>query len=134
MNIFERASRAQLRIASPRGELTVEQLWELPLTTKGSGLHLDQLARRVNSELKDLEGGSFVITTPNPHTIELMLQLDILKHIIESKIADQTAAEKRAANMARRAKLMAAIEAADNKELEGKSKDELLAEIAALEA
>ena len=31
MNIFEYATRAKLRFASSRGDLTVEQLWDVPL-------------------------------------------------------------------------------------------------------
>lgn len=45
-NIFEKASRTKVRFEHPRGNFTVEQLWELPLksTVKVS---LNELAEKL---------------------------------------------------------------------------------------
>ena len=105
MNIYERASRNKLRFDSMAGHLTVEQLWDLPLSTTRPQVSLDQLAQSVNSRLTSATTESFVNPKPNPEAKLYQLQLDILKHIIESKLADKEAATTRAAKATQRAKL-----------------------------
>lgn len=134
MNIFERASRGKLRFESSVGDLTAEQLWDLPLTAKGDRPDLDKLARGVNSELKGLEEGSFVQITPDPRKTELELKLEILKHVIESKLADKARAEKAAENAERKRRLMAILATKEDEALAGKTKEEIEAEIAKLDA
>lgn len=107
MDIFERASRAKLRFESAVGLLSTEDLWDLDLTAR-KGASLDTLARGVFSELKGIEEVSFVETKPNVRKTELELKLDILKHVIEAKKTAIKAAETRAANAARRERLLAA--------------------------
>lgn len=131
MNIFERASRAKLRIPTMKGSLTVEQLWDLPLVVS-NGLSLDMVARAISRELKDQTEESFVDIKPDPRRTELELTLDILKHIIESKKLDAARAETIRANAEKRRKLMEILERKENSELEGKTKEELLKELEAL--
>lgn len=134
MDIFERASRAALRFSSSIGDLTTEQLWDLPLTAKSERPNLDKLARAVNSELKSIEEGSFVNTKPDPRKSELELKLDILKHVIAAKIATAEAAEKAAENAERKRKLLGALAAKEESELAGMSREQIEAEIAKLAA
>jgi hypothetical protein len=130
MNIFERASRKRIRFPSSVGDLTTEQIWDLPLTAKSGKPDLDRLARSVNSELKSIEEGSFVSLTPDPRKVDLELKLDILKHVIHSKLADRTAAETAAANAERKRKLLAALASKEEAELVGMTREQLEAEIA----
>ena len=132
MNIFERASRAKLRFDSPVGELTTEQLWDLPLTAKAGKANLDQLARGTNADLKDVTEGSFVDERPDPRKTELELKLDILKHVIASKIADRAAAEKAAQTAERKRKLMDALAQREMSDLAGMSREQIEKEIADL--
>lgn len=132
MNIFERASRAALRFPTTVGLASTEQLWELPLTSKGNAPDLDKVARVVFTELKQIEEGSFVQLKPDPRKAELELKLEIVKHVIASKIADADAAQKAAETKARKQKLLAALAAKEDNELAGKTRAELEAEIAAL--
>lgn len=134
MNIFERASRNKLRFSSSVGELTTENLWDLPLTAKGDRPNLDTLARAIHAELKDLDEVSFVNVKPNPRKSDLELGLDILKHIIEAKLTAKAAAEKAAENAERKRKLLAALDAKQEAELVGMSKEQIEAEIAKLDA
>lgn len=134
MNIFERAARNQLRFDSSVGLLTTEQLWDLPLTAKGERPDLDKLARAVNSELKSIEEGSFVNLKPDPRKIELELRLDILKHVIQSKLDAKAAAEKAAENAERKRKLLSALATKEEAQLVGMSKEQIEAEIAKLDA
>ncbi len=134
MDIFERASRAKLRIDSVVGLLTTEQLWDLPLTAKGERPDLDKIARAVNSELKSIEEGSFVTLKPDPRKIELELKLDILKHVIQAKLDAKAAAEKAAENAERKRKLLAALSHQEEAALAGMTKEQIEAEIAKLDA
>ncbi|MCG7629045.1 hypothetical protein MHM88_14635 [Epibacterium sp. MM17-32] len=133
MNIFEKASRQKLRFPSVRGELTAEQLWDLPLTSAANNkADLDTIARNVNGELKSLSEDSFVQTKPDPRKPTLELQLDILKHIIASKLKDAEEAKTAAQKVAKRRKILEALADREEQELAGKSKEELLAELEAL--
>lgn len=132
MNIFERATRAKLRFESSVGLLSVEQIWDLPLTAKGGRPSLDALTRAAHLELKNLEEGSFVEVKPNPRKIELELQFEILKHVIASKLADKAAAEKVAENAERKRKLLAALSAKEENELTSMTKEQIEKAIAEL--
>lgn len=99
MNIFERAVRSKLRFRSNKGMLSVEDLFDMSLAS------LDQLAITVNKRLKESSEESFISQEPSPNT-EDQLRLDLLKHVIQSKLVAQQAAKTRTENMARKAQLM----------------------------
>lgn len=85
MNIFEQASIQKLRFPSLKGELTTEQLWDLPLQSK-SGFDLDNVARTVSRLLKETTEESFVTPTANTANSKLTLAMDLVKHVIASKV------------------------------------------------
>lgn len=134
MNIFERASRNKLRFDSRVGPLTVEQLWDLPLVSGKGTLSLNEVGMLVQRAIKSVETESLVETRPNVEAIQLELRLDIIKHVIASKQADAEATAKRAANIEKRSKLLNALADAENRELAGKSREELLKELEAIDA
>ncbi len=135
MEIFERASRAKIRYPSSAGDLTTEQLWDLPLShMRSTGVDLDKIARQVNGELKSIAEGSFVSLTPDPRQTELELKLDVLKHVIASKLAARTAAETAMANAERKRVLLSVLAAKEESQLAGMSREEIKAEIAKLDA
>lgn len=132
-DIFEKATRLKMRFDSGIGLLTVEQLWDLPLVSKTeSRPTLDGLARHVHSQLKGLEEGSFVELKPDPRKGDLEVRLEILKHIIKVKLEDRAAAEKAAMDAERKRKLLNALNAKEEGELAGMSREQLEAEIAKL--
>jgi len=131
MSIFEQATRKQLRFPSTVGELSTEQLWELPLTHK-TKVSLDGIAIAVAKGLRDVGEFSFVEAKPDPLKETLTLQLEILKRIIEVKKAEAEAkllADKKAE---RKQKILEALEKVEGSELAAKSKEELLAELNSL--
>ena len=130
--MFEKATRLKLRFDTVRGSQSVEDLWDLPLTTtKPSGLCLDQVAIDLNRQIKTTETESFVTDTPKVDT-ELQLRFDIVKHIIEVKRAENAAARDKADRAGKKARLLEIMARKQNEALEGKSLDELQAEIDAL--
>jgi len=125
-SIFELAARKKLRFPSARGDLTVEQLFDLPLTSS-TGFDLDTVARGINTGLKETTEESFVDVTPNKRQAAFSLQLDIVKSVISTRQAENERKRKLTERSEQRRKLLEALEAAENNELKSKSKDELLA-------
>jgi hypothetical protein len=133
MNLFEIATRKALRFPSLKGELSVEQLWSLPLTSK-VGFDLDSIAKGINKDLKDTEEESFVATNTNPRRGDLQVKLDILKHIINVKQEEAAAATKRQANAVERHKLQELLARKNDQELENLTPEQIQAKLDALDA
>lgn len=130
---FVFATKKKLRYDSTRGALTVEQLWDLPLTA-ANGFSLDAVARTVNAELKAMSEESFVETSTNPRKGELESALEIVKFVIATKQAENAKVRERAERADERRKILDAIEKKNNEELSGATKEELLKRLALLDA
>jgi len=125
--MFEKATRIGLRFESVRGNLTVEDLWDLPLTTKApSYLSLDAIAKTVNKKLKAEEEESFVETKVNTKKKTLELAMKIVKHIIETRIKENKDSIDRKSKIERRKKIMGLIEDKEDEKLKSLSKEDLL--------
>ena len=125
MNIFEQASRKALRFQSNKGELSVEDLWNLPLTsTKTSSL--DSIAVQCHKQGQISEKISFV-TPPSTGNSDDTLRLEILKHIIDVKQTENAASKVAADNKAKKARILQLIAEKQDDALAGKSEAELLA-------
>lgn len=129
MNLFEAAARGKYRFTSAKGQLTVEDLFDLPLTSR-NGFDLDMVARAVNTELKNASEESFV-TTSRRNT-ELENKLEIVKHIIAIKQAEKAEAAERAVRIERKRKILDAIERKEDQQLSEASIDDLRQQLAEL--
>lgn len=127
LNIFERASRIALRFNSTKGRLSVEDLWALPLTSR-SGVSLDSVAIAANRELKELEEESFV-ATPSLKNADAQLRMDIVKHIIEVRIAERDEKKLAAVKAERKEKILEILARKDDDALAAKSPEELRKEL-----
>lgn len=85
-NLFEKATREKYRFASNKGDLTVEELWDLPLSS-AKGVDLDTVAQKVYKEVKDSEEVSFVKGS-NPASTLLKAKLEVVKYIIDVKLLE----------------------------------------------
>lgn len=123
--MFEKASRLKLRFDSVQGKLTVEDLWELPLTSRTGKANLDDLARSVSRQLKasDTEE-SFVLKSTPANSVD-KLRLDILKQVISVRLAENEAAEKVAVNKAKKQQILAIIAQKQDSELGAMSIEDL---------
>ena len=93
--MFEQASKLKFRFVTQKGNLTTEDLWDLPLSS--TGVSLDSIAIELNKKIKDNSQESFVAKKTNINSI-LELKLDILKHIINCRqlaIEEENNAEDR---------------------------------------
>lgn len=124
--MFEKASRMKLRYQTNRGVISVEDLWDLSLES------LDAIAISLNKKLKESQTESF-IKTKTKDTTELELKFNIVKHIIDVKLSEAEARKNADEKRAKKQKLMDLIAKKQDAELEGKSVDELMKELAALE-
>lgn len=131
MNIFEQASQQKLRFPSVKGELTTEQLWDLPLQSKNQ-FDLDTVAKTVNNELKNVTEESFVATTTSPAKTILELKFEIVKHVIAVRIATNAAARDQAARKAEKDKLIGILADKQDEALKGLTPEEIQTRIAAL--
>lgn len=134
MNIFERASRGKLRFKSSVGMLCTEDLWDLPLTSKGDRPSLDNVARGVFNELKSIGETSFVDDAPNPAKAMFELQLEVVKHVIAAKKEAAENAQKAAEKRQLREKLQAAIAAKQEQALGAADLETLQKQLAELDA
>lgn len=120
MSLFEKAAKQKLRFNSTKGQLTVEDLFDLSLTS------LDNIAKAVNRKLKDEVEESFIKKKSTAST-ELELQLDILKYIIEYKTNVEEANKKRAETIANNSRIEEIIARKKSQQLEDLSVEELQA-------
>ena len=132
MNIFEQASRQKLRIATLAGVIAVEDLWDLPLTsTMKNRLNLDDLARQFHKQVQESATLSFV-TPASGVDVSVQLTFDIVKYIIDVKVAERDEAKVKADRSAQKQALLEVLAQKETEELRGKSADEIKAMIAAL--
>lgn len=130
VNIFERASQLKLRIATAAGNVIVEDLWDIQLTSSRS-VSLDDIAKGLRRVIKDREEESFV-TKPSKANEELQLAFDIVKHIIEVKLAEAEVARAKADNREKKQKLLQLIAEKKDEQLKTSSIEELQAQVEAL--
>ena len=88
--MFEKASRKKLRFESVRGVLSTEQLWEIPLE------EVDTMAMVIVETLDAKSSGSFLKKTQNVG--DDTLRMEILVHVIKTRVAEIEAKEASLAN------------------------------------
>jgi hypothetical protein len=131
-NIFEYATRSKLRFQSTRGELTTEQLWDVPLRSRDD-FNLNAVAKAANKAWKDISEESFVETVKTPEHVRRETALEVVKYVIDEKLAEEELAKKRADNKIEKEKLLAILAEKQAGKLSELSEKELQRRIAALE-
>ncbi len=104
-SIFEKASKQKLRFETSKGFISTEQLWDLPLQSNTGKVKLDELAKEVSTKLKESEVESFVTKGKASNTDD-KLRLDILKHVIDVRVAELEALSNQRANAERKRLLL----------------------------
>ena len=125
--MFEKASRQKLRFTTPQGALSVEDLWDLPLTTNNSNrASLDDIAKSIFRKMKEDDIESFVVKTSKSNET-IQLAFDIVKYIIEVRLAEADAAEVTRKNKEKKQQILALIAQKENETLAGQSLEDLRA-------
>ena len=123
--MYKIASRKKLRIATNRGNLSVEQLWDL------SKDEIGELAIAIRKRIADQRGVSgdseldfLKPSAPKEETID-ELTFRILKDIYTTKQAEEDKAHRRAAARENNRKILELIAKKQDEALESKSVEEL---------
>jgi replication-associated recombination protein RarA len=109
--IFEQAARTKLRFETSKGLLSVEEVWDLSLAS------LDMLAQATSKRLREEQE-----------------RLEILKHVIVTKVVKRDIARKKADDRAKLARLKELLAAKEDEGFKALSQEEILKQIGELEA
>ena len=131
MNIFEQATRRAIRFESAKGDLSVEQLWDLPLQSRNQ-FDLDTVAKTVNRQLNAVTEESFVSVRENPAKETLSLKLEIVKHIISVKLQEAEEARNRTNKASEKEKLLRLLDEKQNEALRALTPEEIQERLKAL--
>jgi len=116
--MYKKASQLQLRFNTTRGQLTVEQLWDLSLNM------LDSLAVSLETEYKKSGKKSFLVANSKKDK-ELKLMFDIVLDVLTTKMEDAAAAKTVADTKEHNQRILELIKRKQDSELEGKPIEEL---------
>ena len=120
--MFEKASRLKLRFPSNKGNLSVEDLWDLNLT------QLNTLAKGLKKQLKESQEDDFLIEKSEEDT-NIKLQFDIVIKVLQTKLTEKRARETKEANKATKEKLLQILEKKKHEEFESMSQEDLMKKI-----
>lgn len=123
--MYKEASKIKLRFATVKGNLSVEDLWDLSLTT------LDKLAVAIDEQISKNPKKSF-ISESTPEDKVSKLKLDILKDIINTKLEEKAKKDSEKQKISERNKLLEILAKKEEASLENLSIEELKKKIAEL--
>lgn len=125
LDIFQTGTREAVRFSSTKGNLAIEDLWQLPLESE-KGVSLDSVAIQCNRELKALTEESFVKTRTAQNTTA-QLKLDIVKHIIQVRQQENAATRATVERKAQKDKILRIMASKQDAALENSSLEDLQA-------
>jgi hypothetical protein len=131
-NLFEYVTRNKIRFASARGELSAEQLWDVPLRSRDD-FNLEAVAKAASKALREVQEETFVESARSAEHDRRETILDVIKYVIGAKLGDEKAAERRAKNRVEKERLVAILADKQAGKLSELTEKELQRRIAALD-
>lgn len=116
-NIFEVATRHKYRFPY-KGSISVEDLWDLPLTA------LDSIFKTLNAKAKQAQEES-LLETKNKEDEETAIKIQIVRHIVGVKQTEAAAREKVKENREMKQRLLEIKASREDKRLESLSDEDL---------
>lgn len=132
MNIFEVATRQKLRFETSKGLLSLEDLWDLPLTSATGKACLDEIALVLHKQLRaTADVVSFVDNTAaqNP---TIQLRFDLVKHVIEQRKLENAEAANAKARAETKQQILAALAKKRENAVDAMTEEQLLKKLAEL--
>ena len=125
-DIFKQAAKSGLRFDTPRGRISSEDLWQLPLE------ELDAVAIELSSQIDNTSTTSFINKDAGPSKA-LTLGFAIVKEVIEDRLDDIEKQQKASANRVKRQEILQLMSDAQKKEDGELSLDDLQKKLDELE-
>ena len=126
-NMFELATRSKLRIPTPRGNLSVEDLWDL---SRGD---LDATYRGLAAADKDAATEGLIKTRPTAAQRKIAIALEVVKRVFVVLVAERAEREAAAERKEKRQKIMALIAEKKDEGLKALDVAELEKQLAAMD-
>lgn len=123
---FSVMTRQKVRFDSPRGLLSVEDLWDIPLESR-DGFNLDSIAIKLHNQLES-SNKSFVKKESKIDKL-IEMKFETVKEIIRVKLMDIENKELREQNQAKRKKLLSLLEKKNDESLENMTKEQIMDEL-----
>jgi hypothetical protein len=115
--MFEKASRVKLRFEH-KGQCSVEDLWDLSTTV------LDAMYKHYSAQLKDQLGDSLL--EKKSKIVDLLeMKIEIVKHIVLTKIKEKKEAEERSAKIEKKRQILEIISEKQHEHLKNMSLEDL---------
>jgi hypothetical protein len=131
-SLFERATRLKLRFATGKGELMVEDLWDIPLTSSTGRTCLDSIALELNSAVNPGVPMSFVNTEMTKVDEYTTTSFEIVKHVIAVRIAENRAKLEASDRAEKKQRLLGLIAKKEDEKLADTPLDDLKKMVEAL--
>jgi len=117
MSMFEIATRQKFRFPF-KGMIQVEDLWDLNVK------QLDQIFKTLNAQVKQSSEES-LLDIKSAADEELSIKIDIVKYIVNVKIAEANTAKLSATKRQQKQQLLEILESKKSEDLKSKSVEEL---------
>lgn len=123
--MFEKATRLRLVWGTTIGPLETSDLWTLPLTSSNEKKPcLNDIAISLHRSLSHISV-SFVDDTPHPDSAQVELKFHIVKHIIDTKKAENAARIDAVAKAERKKKLLDVLARKEDQVIENLSVEDI---------
>lgn len=130
MELFELATRNKFRFSTVKGEVSSEDLWDMPLTSRNN-FDLDTVAISLSKQISENSEMSFVKTTTTANKT-LKDKLEVVKHVISTKMAEAELKETLKYKEAERELLKSALQEKKVDAVKGLTVEEIEARLASL--
>ncbi len=122
MDNFKQATKEKIRFSTSRGNLSVEQLWDLPLT------ELDELAVQLEKDYNESGKKSYLVKRSVKDKMT-KLKFDVALEVLSTKVQENEAALEAKENKEHNQKILRIIADKQDETLKGKSIKELEKEL-----
>lgn len=126
-NLFQYGTKNRLRFDTSRGQIDIEALWQMPLTSKDE-YNLDAVAKTIARAIRATEEESFVALRTTANEV-MSIKLEIVKTIIADKLEALNIAKNQAAIKAKKEILVTALANKENEAILAMSAEEIKAEL-----
>ena len=131
-NLYKRAAKENWRFNSTKGQMTVEDLFKLALTSQTGAACLNKVAIDLSRQIRETGEETFVDTGSNPQLTRWKDQLELVKDVIADKQDENAARQDARAKAEKRQKLLDILDKKQENKLEGLSEDEIRKQLAEL--